>query len=114
MRPPSKANKTLTVRVPLALHRRGGRRLVLGPAVQPNGLQRTRVDATMVKALARAHRWKALLETGRYASVLELSQVDNVNQSYLCRVLRLTLLAPNVVQAILDGRQPARLQLDKL
>ena len=68
----------------------------------------------MVKAIARAHRWKRLMESGRFASVTELAEAEKINQSYLCRVLRLTLLAPDIVEAILDGRQPAGLQLNAL
>jgi hypothetical protein len=114
MRSAGKVGQTVTVRIPMALRRRGGRRLVLAPAGQPQSIPRTRVDHTIVKALARAHRWKALLESGRYATVLELAEAEKINQSYLCRVLRLTLLAPYVVQSILDGRQPLGLQLDAL
>jgi hypothetical protein len=68
----------------------------------------------MVKALARAHRWKALLESGRYATVLELAEAEKINQSYLCRVLRLTLLSPEIAEAILDGRQCPGLTLHDL
>lgn len=68
----------------------------------------------MVKAIARAHRWKRLMESGRFASVTELAEAEKINQSYLCRVLRLTLLAPEIVEAILDGRQPAGLQMNAL
>lgn len=78
------------------------------------GQPRPRVDNTMVKAIARAHRWKRLMESGRFASVTELAEAEKINQSYLCRVLRLTLLAPDIVEAILDGRQPAALQMDAL
>jgi hypothetical protein len=105
---------TVTVRVALTLRKRGGRKLVLAPPGQPPDLYHTRVDHTIVRALARAHRWKGLLETGGYATVLELAQAEKINQSYLCRVLRLTLLAPDVVQSILNGRQPLGLQLDAL
>ena len=105
---------TLTVRVPMTFRKRGGRKQVVAPEgaswVQP----RARVDNTMVKAIARAHRWKRLMESGRFASVTELAEAEKINQSYLCRVLRLTLLAPDIVEAILDGRQPAELQLDVL
>jgi len=73
-----------------------------------------RVDSTLIKALARAHRWKRLLESGRFASVAELAVAEKINQSYLCRVLRLTLLAPDIVEAILDGKQPPGMQLDAL
>ena len=72
---------------------------------------RPRIDNTMVKAIARAHRWKRLMESGRFVSVTELAEAEKINQSYLCRVLRLTLLAPDIVEAILDGRQPVELTL---
>lgn len=106
--------RTLTVRVPLTLRKRGGRRQVVTPDGAICGTPRPRVDNTMVKAIARAHRWKRLLESGRFASVTELAEAEKVNQSYLCRVLRLTLLAPDIVETILDGRQPRGIQLDVL
>lgn len=106
--------RTLTVRVPLTLRKRGGRKQVVTPEGACWGQPRPRVDNTMVKAIARAHRWKRLMESGRYASVTELAEAEKINQSYLCRVLRLTLLAPDIVEAILDGRQPAILQMDTL
>ncbi|MCB1380591.1 MAG: hypothetical protein KDJ17_03070, partial [Hyphomicrobiaceae bacterium] len=64
--------------------------------------------------VARAHRWKRLLERGEFASVADLAAAEKINESYVCRVLRLTLLAPDVVEAILDGRQPPELQMDVL
>lgn len=106
--------RTLTVRVPLTVRKRGGRKQVVMPEGACCGQPRPRVDNTMVKAIARAHRWKRLMESGRFASVTELAEVEKINQSYLCRVLRLTLLAPDIVEAILDGRQPAGLQLGAL
>jgi len=106
--------RTLTVRVPLTVRKRGGRKQVVMPEGANWGAPRPRVDNTMVKAIARAHRWKRLMESGRFASVTELAEAEKINQSYLCRVLRLTLLAPDIVEAILDGRQPAGLQLNEL
>ena len=106
--------RTLTVRVPLTLRKRGGRKQVVMPDGAGWGQPRPRIDNTMVKAIARAHRWKRLMESGRFASVTELAEAEKINQSYLCRVLRLTLLAPDIVEAILDGRQPAGLQMDAL
>jgi hypothetical protein len=106
--------RTLTVRVPLTVRKRGGRKQVVMPDGACWGQPRPRVDNTMVKAIARAHRWKRLMESGRFASVTELAEAEKINQSYLCRVLRLTLLAPDIVEAILDGRQPAALQMDAL
>lgn len=106
--------RTLTIRVPLTLRKRGGRKQVVSPEGACWGQPRPRVDNTMVKAIARAHRWKRLMESGRFASVTELAEAEKINQSYLCRVLRLTLLAPDIVEAILDGRQPAGLQVEAL
>jgi hypothetical protein len=106
--------RTLTVRVPLTVRKRGGRKQVVMPEGACWGQPRPRVDNTMVKAIARAHRWKRLMESGRFASVTELAEAENINQSYLCRVLRLTLLAPDIVEMILDGRQPVGLQMDPL
>ena len=106
--------RTLTVRVPLTVRKRGGRKQVVMPEGDCWGQPRPRVDNTMVKAIARAHRWKRLMESGRFASVTELPEAEKINQSYLCRILRLTLLAPDIVEMILDGRQPVGLQMDAL
>ncbi|HVY21200.1 MAG TPA: hypothetical protein VHA70_14120 [Bauldia sp.] len=105
---------TVTVRLPLVLRRRVGRRVVISPEIGSAKSARPRVDGTIVKALARAHRWKRLIEGGRFGSLLELAEAEQINPSYLCRVLRLTLLAPDVVEAVLDGRQPPGLQLAAL
>jgi hypothetical protein len=109
----SAAPHTIRVRVALALRKRGGRKVVLTPAgssAWPSPKQ-TRVDNTLVKAIARAHRWKRMMESGEYASVTELAAVEKMNQSYLCRVLRLTLLAPEIVEAVLNGQQGTTPQL---
>jgi hypothetical protein len=65
----------------------------------------------MVKALTRAFRWRKLLETGVFATVEEIATAEKINASYVGRVLRLTLLAPDIVEAILDGRQPSAMTL---
>lgn len=105
----------ITVRVPMTFHKRGGRKQVIAPDgaaawVPP----RARVDNTLVKALARAFRWRKLLETGTYGTVREIAAVEKVSSSYVSRILRISLLAPDIVKAILDGRQPAGLQMDAL
>jgi len=111
----SQDGSALTVRVPLTFRKRGGRKLVIAPNGSDSWAPpRPRVDNTMVKAIARAHRWKRMLESGDFATVQDLASAEKINPSYLSRVLRLTLLAPDIVEAILDGRQPACLQLDAL
>src|SRR5262249_17923038 len=83
----------------------GGRRTVVFPSgVSGFPARWPRADDhALVKALARAHRWKAMMERGDYGSVAGLAAAEKINQSYLCRILRLTLLAPELVEAILDG-----------
>ena len=104
---------TLSVRVPFAIRKRGGRKLVITPdgtARRP----RPRIDSTLVKAIARAHRWQRMLENGECGSITELAKAEKINRSYICRVLRLTLLAPEIVEAILEGRQPEEASLPVL
>lgn len=96
---------TITVHVPLKLTHRGGRKTIMRqmPRLLP-AVTRQRVDDPIIKAIARAYRWRPLIEDGTYASITELAKAKGVNQSYACRVLRLTLLAPNIIEGILDGR----------
>ena len=101
---------TLTVRVPWVLRKRGGRKLVVTPDGTPFAAPRPRVDSTVVKAIARAYRWKRLLETESYTSLRDLAAAEKINESYLARVLRLTLLAPDIIEAILDGRVTVELR----
>jgi hypothetical protein len=108
------AAQMLTVRVPLAVRKlRGGRKLVLTPG---DTMSRgpSAADTTLVKALARAFRWRRMMEAGRYATIDELAAAEKINSSYVSRLLRLTLLAPDIVAAILDGRQPEEVALPKL
>ncbi len=105
--------QTITVHVPFVIRKRGGRKLV----VTPDGAARAprpRVDNAMVKALARAFRWRKMLGIGVHSTLEDLARAKGVAPSYVSRVLRLTLLAPDIVESILDGRQPAELQLDDL
>lgn len=102
---------TITVHVPFRLVKRGGRKemvLPIGGPVPRN------VDGTLVKALARAFRWKRMLESGEFGTISDLAQHEGIAAPYLTRVFRLTFLAPEVVEAILDGRQPPSLSLEVL
>jgi hypothetical protein len=99
--------RTVTVRVPISIRKRGGRKLVVAPngATQAVAAIHRRVDNAMIKAIARAFRWRDMLESGEYATIREIAEAEKINESYVGRVLRLTLLAPDLVEAILDGRQ---------
>lgn len=93
------------VQVPFAIRRRGGRKLVVVPATVSPIPERSHVDNAMIKALARAFRWRKLLETGAFGTIEELAAAEKINPSYVSRILRLTLLSPDIVEAILDGTQ---------
>ena len=68
----------------------------------------------MIKAIARGFRWRKLLETGVYGTIEEIAAAEKINPSYVSRLLRTTLLAPEIVEAILDGRQPEEVTLPGL
>ncbi len=94
--------KTITVTVPLRFERRGGRKVVISPAAYAP--PPARYDNALIKALARAFRWRRMIESGDYSSITELAKAEKINQSYACRLLRLTLLAPHIVEAIEDEK----------
>lgn len=94
--------KTVTLNVPFRVVKRGGRKEMQLPE---GTIQSRRTDSTLVKALARAFRWKRMLESGEFATIAELAEREGIAPSYMTRVLRLSLLAPDIVEAILDGRQ---------
>ncbi len=102
-----RAEPVMTIKVPFAVRKRGGRKLVLAPDGVPVPAMVPHIDTTLVKAIARAFRWQKMLETGRYATIREIAKAERINPSYVSRVLRLTLLAPATVEAILDGRASA-------
>jgi hypothetical protein len=106
-------SRIVTVRVPISIRRRGGRKLVIAP----DGTNvtaapvRRHIDNAMVKAIAQAFRWLGMLENGTHVTIAEIAAAEKVNASYVSRVMRLTLLAPATVEAILGGRQPAEMTL---
>ena len=103
--------ETVTLHIAYRVVKRGGRKEMQLPegAVQPR-----RADSTLVKALARAFRWKRMLESGEFATIAELAEREGIAPSYMTRVLRLTLLAPEVIERTLDGRQPEGMMLPRL
>jgi hypothetical protein len=106
---------TMTVRVPMKFQVRGGRKLVVTPDGSPSwGKHRKRIDSAMVKALARAFRWQKLLDDSTYTTIEDIANSEKINPSYVSRVLRLTLLSPEIVEMILDGRQSLSLTMKEL
>lgn len=99
---------TVTLHVPFRVVKRGGRKEMQRPE---GATQLRRPDSTLVKALARAFRWKRMLESGEFVTIAELAEQECIAPSYMTRVLRLTLLSPEIIEAILDGRQSAEVTL---
>lgn len=103
--------ETVTLHVPFRVVKRGGRKEMQMPdgAVQPR-----RTDNTLVKALARAFRWKGMLESGEFSTIGDLAEHEGIAPSYMTRVMRLTLLAPDIIEAIMDGKQGPAMTLARL
>jgi hypothetical protein len=106
---------TLVVRVPMRFQRRGSRKRIvapdgseLAPATKPQP------DGTLMKAIARAWRWQRMLDSGVYASVSEIGDAENISKSYVSRILRLALLAPEIVETIIEGRASDAVMLERL
>ena len=92
--------ETVTIHVPFRIVKRGGRKEMILP---PGATAHRKIDNTLVKALARAFRWKRMLESGEFTTITELSAREGIAPSYMTRVLRLTLLAPELIERLLSG-----------
>jgi hypothetical protein len=111
----SRDGRTMMISIPISMRRTGGRKKVITPAdAAPWSPPPARVDNTILKALARAHRWRRMLESKLFASLRDLAKAEKINEAYLGRVLRLTLLSPKITEAILSGRQREELELAEL
>jgi hypothetical protein len=105
----------LVVRIPMRFQRRGGRKRIVAPdgnQIVPSS--KPQPDGTLVKALARAWRWQRQLDEGVYTSVRDIGDAENISKSYVSRILRLTLLAPDIVEGILAGTTNQGMVLEHL
>jgi hypothetical protein len=98
----------------MTFKRRRGRKVIIAPDGDAWVPTKPRTDETLMRALGRAHRWKRLIEDGAYRSPAEIADAEGLTRSFVNRLLRLTVLAPDIVQAIFDGRQPKGLQVEDL
>lgn len=101
-------DQKIIVRIPINLRRWGGKKVLVGPQGQDlrNLDLEVRKDEKLLKALGRAYRWHKMIAIGKYQSASELAEAENINKSYLLRVMRVMLLSPRIVDAVLNGRQP--------
>jgi hypothetical protein len=107
--------ETLVVRIPMRFQRRGGRKRIVAPDGSDIGpTSKPQPNGTLVKALARAWRWQRMLDVGIYTSVSEICDAEGIPKSYVSRILRLALLAPDIVDEILRGSTDQALVLERL
>jgi hypothetical protein len=104
--------ETLHIHIPMQLKKRCGRKEIIVPGTGGSGIPV--VNQPLVIGLARAHRWAEMLESGKVDSIGSLAKKVNVDIAYISRLLRLTLLAPDIIESILDGNEPGGLSLAKL
>jgi hypothetical protein len=101
--------ETITVHVPFTIRKRGGRKQIITPDAATG--PRAHIDNTLLKALARAFRWQRMLENGAFTTIGDLAIHEGIAPSYMTRVMRLTLLTPEIVSAIVEGRQGPEITL---
>ena len=107
--------EVVAVYVPMTFRRRGGRKVIVLPdGTLGNPAPAATIDNNMVKAIARAFRWQKLLENGTYSCHDEIAKAEKIDPSFISRIIRLALLAPDIVEAIVAGKHPADLTLKKL
>ena len=99
---------TITVFVPMAWRRRGGRKVIVAPPGCNDWAPPPKIDGTLLKALARAHRWRRMLEGGEYGTLAEMADAERISRSYVSRILRLMLVAPDIVVRIRSADRGAR------
>lgn len=105
------ADQILIVSVPMQLRKRGGRRRIIVPEQMQTSETKRDYSEALALAIIRAHHWKELLDSGKFASISELAQAIGLDVSYAARLFRLTFLAPDIIEAILDGKEPDGLSM---
>jgi hypothetical protein len=105
----------ISIDIPMAFKKRGGRKVIVLPdGSQGHPAPAATIDNTMIKSIARAFRWQKLLENGTYTCLDDIARSEKIGASFVSRYYRLVLLAPDIVEAILDGKQPAQLTMKEL
>ncbi len=105
----------ISIEIPMAFKKRGGRKVIVLPdGSHGHPIPTATIDNTMIKAIARAFRWQKWLENGTYTCLDDIARSEKIGASFVSRYYRLVLLAPDIVEAILDGRQPAQLTVKNL
>ena len=109
------ADQPLVIRIPMQLKKRGGRKEIIVPDGLPGtGPSKSATQKPLITALARAFHWQELIDGGKYSSISDLAEALGLDRSYVSRIMRLTLLAPDIVETIVDGQEPSGVSLERL
>lgn len=107
--------KFIVIHVPMKFKQRGGRKEIIVPeGYKGKTPSKQKAQNALIVAIARAHIWRDLLESGEAKNIAEIARANKVDGSYVSRILDLSLLAPDIIEAILDGKEPSGLSLAKL
>ena len=109
---------TLHIRIPMQFSRRSSRKMIVGPdgktISEMIDAKADNTDYTFISALGKAFSWQRMLDEGKYESPKDLAEKEKVEVTHMYRVMRLTLLAPDIIEAVLNGKQPRTLTLQNV
>ena len=104
---------TITVYVPITFKRAGGRNFIMTPTESVQPFELPKEHEPLINALIKTFTWKEMIDKGEASSMKAIALKEKVSESFICRMFRLTLLAPDIIETILDGRQPKTLTLSE-
>ena len=106
----------LRIHIPMRIRRMRGRKMIFAPQALDGGVpdSPSEVQGAVVQALARAFSWLDAIESGAVSSVSDLAKALDMDNSYMVRILKLTTLVPDIIEAILNGEEPSGLSLARL
>ncbi len=106
--------ETINIFVPMEIKKRGGTAMVIMPKNISRDECQKCFDEKIIKSIARAHKWKIMLDEERASSLAEIAEKEKVNSSYVSRIFNLNFLSPKIVERILSGTQPRTLKLQDI
>ncbi len=106
--------ETINIFIPLEIKKRGGTAMVVMPKNANADDSQKYFDEKIIKSIARAHKWKIMLDEGQASSLAQIAEKENVGSSYVSRIFNLNFLSPKIVERILNGTQPRTLKLQDI
>ncbi len=103
----------VSIFVPMIIKKRGSSAMIILPKNAPKEGNKQNHDAKLINAFAKAYKWQQSINNGK-VDVSQLMEKEKIGMSYLSRILRLNFIAPDIVTAIVEGKQPRDLKLQDL